>query len=143
MGGGPPSLLGRRVAKLRLRQMWEPGVGRGTPGRKSHGEGDTKGVGDRRGAAGIRAGRGGPGGAGRPAHGFRRRAAGVGADGAAPDAGGPAGAVVKAVLDYCELDWHSSCLEFPTTTHPTFTASSHQVKLPLYKGSVGGGTTNA
>jgi hypothetical protein len=39
------------------------------------------------------------------------------------------------LLDYCELDWDESCLNFYTNKRAVKTASSLQVKEPIYQGS--------
>ncbi len=43
----------------------------------------------------------------------------------------------RRLLAFCDLDWHPACLEFHTNTAPVATASSSQVRQPLYKTSVG------
>ncbi len=44
---------------------------------------------------------------------------------------------VRGLLDYCRLDWHPNCLAFHETRRPARTASQYQVKMPLYKTSIG------
>ena len=39
----------------------------------------------------------------------------------------------RRMLDYCELDWESACLEFYRSKRPVRTASSWQVRQPLYR----------
>jgi len=39
----------------------------------------------------------------------------------------------RRMLDYCELDWQSVCLEFHRSPRPVRTASSWQVRQPLYR----------
>jgi Sulfotransferase family len=39
----------------------------------------------------------------------------------------------RRMLDYCELDWQSVCLEFHRNKRPVRTASSWQVRQPLYR----------
>ena len=43
---------------------------------------------------------------------------------------------VKRILDYCELDWEDSCLRFHETSRSVKTASSEQVRRPIYSSSV-------
>jgi tetratricopeptide (TPR) repeat protein len=40
------------------------------------------------------------------------------------------------LLEYCNLDWDDACLEFHKTDRPVRTASSEQVRRPIYKDSV-------
>ncbi|NQU69766.1 MAG: tetratricopeptide repeat protein [Rhodospirillales bacterium] len=42
----------------------------------------------------------------------------------------------RALLDYCGLDWNDACLQFHKTDRPVHTASSAQVRRPIYKNSV-------
>ncbi len=42
----------------------------------------------------------------------------------------------KALLEYCGLDWNDACLEFHNTNRPVRTASSVQVRMPIYDHSV-------
>ena len=42
----------------------------------------------------------------------------------------------RALLEYCGLEWDSACLEFFKTDRPVMTASSAQVRRPIYKDSV-------
>jgi len=39
----------------------------------------------------------------------------------------------RRMLDYCELDWEDACLAFHRSTRPVRTASSWQVRQPLYQ----------
>ncbi len=41
------------------------------------------------------------------------------------------------ILEYCELDWEEQCLEFHKTKRNVHTASSSQVRRPIYTDSVG------
>ena len=50
--------------------------------------------------------------------------------------GGPE-PVVRKLLEFCELPWDESCLAFATTGRRVTTASSWQVRQPLYQRSVG------
>jgi len=43
---------------------------------------------------------------------------------------------VRRLLDYCELPWEDACLRFHETERPVRTASSEQVRQPIYAGSV-------
>jgi tetratricopeptide (TPR) repeat protein len=43
----------------------------------------------------------------------------------------------RALLDFCALPWHDACLAFHTNAAPVATASSVQVRSPLYSTSVG------
>ncbi len=43
---------------------------------------------------------------------------------------------VRRILDYCELDWEDSCLRFHETDRAVKTASSEQVRRPIYSSSV-------
>ncbi len=43
----------------------------------------------------------------------------------------------RQLLDFCELSWDENCLRFHENTAPVSTASSVQVRQPLYAGSVG------
>jgi len=43
---------------------------------------------------------------------------------------------VRRILDYCELDWEESCLRYHETDRSVKTASSEQVRQPIYRGSV-------
>jgi tetratricopeptide (TPR) repeat protein len=43
---------------------------------------------------------------------------------------------VRRILDYCELDWEDSCLRFHETNRSVKTASSEQVRQPIYSSSV-------
>lgn len=44
---------------------------------------------------------------------------------------------VRRMLDYCELPFEEACLRFYETDRPVRTASSEQVRQPIYKRSVG------
>jgi hypothetical protein len=43
---------------------------------------------------------------------------------------------VKRILEYCELDWEESCLKFHETSRSVKTASSEQVRQPIYSSAV-------
>jgi hypothetical protein len=43
---------------------------------------------------------------------------------------------VRRILEYCELDWEESCLRFHETSRSVKTASSEQVRRPIYSSSV-------
>ena len=43
---------------------------------------------------------------------------------------------VGRILEYCELDWEESCLKFHETDRSVKTASSEQVRQPIYASSV-------
>lgn len=43
---------------------------------------------------------------------------------------------VRRILDYCGLDWEESCLRFHETSRSVKTASSEQVRLPIYSSAV-------
>lgn len=43
----------------------------------------------------------------------------------------------RRILDYCNLPWDARCLDFHRTQRPVRTASSAQVRKPLYSSSVG------
>jgi tetratricopeptide (TPR) repeat protein len=43
---------------------------------------------------------------------------------------------VKRILEYCELDWEESCLRFHETSRSVKTASSEQVRRPIYSSAV-------
>lgn len=43
---------------------------------------------------------------------------------------------VRRILEFCELPWEDSCLKFYETDRPVRTASSEQVRQPIYSGSV-------
>jgi len=43
---------------------------------------------------------------------------------------------VKRILEYCELDWEESCLRFHETSRSVKTASSEQVRQPIYSSAV-------
>ena len=42
----------------------------------------------------------------------------------------------RRLLDYCGLQWEEACLRFHETERPVRTASSEQVRQPLYSSSV-------
>ncbi|WP_405228286.1 tetratricopeptide repeat-containing sulfotransferase family protein [Lentisalinibacter sediminis] len=44
---------------------------------------------------------------------------------------------VRRLLDFCELPWEDACLNFHETDRPVRTASSEQVRQPIYRGAVG------
>jgi tetratricopeptide (TPR) repeat protein len=44
---------------------------------------------------------------------------------------------VRRILEYCELDWEDSCLRFHETSRSVRSASSEQVRQPIYKSAVG------
>lgn len=43
----------------------------------------------------------------------------------------------RRLLDFCELDWDEACLRFHENAAPVSTASSVQVRQPLYSNSIG------
>jgi tetratricopeptide (TPR) repeat protein len=43
---------------------------------------------------------------------------------------------VRRILEYCELPWEDECLRFHETDRPVKTASSEQVRRPIYSSSV-------
>ncbi|WP_017932112.1 tetratricopeptide repeat-containing sulfotransferase family protein [Robiginitomaculum antarcticum] len=43
----------------------------------------------------------------------------------------------RRLLDFCGLDWDDACMRFHENTAPVSTASSVQVRQPLYSGSIG------
>jgi len=43
---------------------------------------------------------------------------------------------VRRILEYCELDWEESCLRFHETSRSVKTASSEQVRRPIYSSAV-------
>jgi tetratricopeptide (TPR) repeat protein len=43
----------------------------------------------------------------------------------------------RRILEFCDLDWDENCLNFHENKSPVSTASSVQVRQPLYSGSVG------
>ena len=45
-------------------------------------------------------------------------------------------AQVRRMLDYCELPFEESCLQFHQTERPVRTASSEQVRQPIYSGAL-------
>ena len=46
-------------------------------------------------------------------------------------------AEIRALLDYCGLEWEDSCLNFHETRRPVRTASSEQVRRPLSRSGIG------
>ena len=44
---------------------------------------------------------------------------------------------VRRLLDYCALPFEESCINFHETARPVRTASSEQVRQPIYTGAVG------
>jgi hypothetical protein len=47
-------------------------------------------------------------------------------------------AQARALIEFCELDWDPACIDFHKSSHPVKTASSTQVRQPLYSSSVAG-----
>ncbi len=43
---------------------------------------------------------------------------------------------VKRILEYCELGWDDACLRFHETSRPVKSASSEQVRQPIYRSAV-------
>ena len=43
---------------------------------------------------------------------------------------------VRRILEYCELDWEESCLRFHETSRSVKSASSEQVRQPIYTSAV-------
>jgi len=43
---------------------------------------------------------------------------------------------IRRILDYCELEWEESCLRFHETSRSVKSASSEQVRQPIYKSAV-------
>jgi len=43
---------------------------------------------------------------------------------------------VRELLNFCQLDWHDSCLEFYKNKRQIRTSSLTQVRQPIYKSSV-------
>ena len=43
---------------------------------------------------------------------------------------------VRRILEYCELDWEESCLSFHETSRSVQSASSEQVRQPIYTSAV-------
>ena len=43
---------------------------------------------------------------------------------------------VRRILDYCELPWDDACLRYYENARPVNTASSEQVRQPIYKDAV-------
>jgi hypothetical protein len=46
-------------------------------------------------------------------------------------------AQTRRILDFCELPFEEQCLEFYRTQRSVQTASSEQVRQPIYKGALG------
>ena len=46
-------------------------------------------------------------------------------------------AEVRQLLEYCNLEWESQCIEFHNNPAPATTASAVQVRQPIYQSSVG------
>lgn len=44
---------------------------------------------------------------------------------------------IRALLEFCELDWDSACLDFHRSDRPVMTLSQQQVRRPIYKSAVG------
>ncbi len=42
----------------------------------------------------------------------------------------------KKLIDYCGLDWEEGCLKFYENKRSVNTASSEQVRQPIYKGAM-------
>ena len=47
-------------------------------------------------------------------------------------------AVTRRLLEFCDLEWNDSCLQFHETERPVRTASAAQVRQPMYKGALMG-----
>ncbi|MEM8645269.1 MAG: sulfotransferase [Pseudomonadota bacterium] len=45
--------------------------------------------------------------------------------------------IIRGVLAFCGLEWDPACLDFHTAARPVKTASTAQVRRPLYRSSVG------
>ena len=43
---------------------------------------------------------------------------------------------VRRLLEYCELPWEDACIRFHETERPIRTASSEQVRQPIYSKSI-------
>jgi len=43
----------------------------------------------------------------------------------------------RRILAYCGLEWDKACLAFHQTERPVWTASSSQVRQPIYRTSIG------
>lgn len=43
---------------------------------------------------------------------------------------------VRRILEYCELPWEDACLNYHQTDWPVRTASSEQVRQPIYTGAI-------
>jgi hypothetical protein len=46
-------------------------------------------------------------------------------------------ATTEKLLKFCDLEWDDACLRFHENKAPVSTASSVQVRQPLYSGSIG------
>ena len=44
---------------------------------------------------------------------------------------------IQRMLKHCGLPWEDACLEFSKTRRTITTASSEQVRLPIFSGSIG------
>ena len=44
---------------------------------------------------------------------------------------------IRRILDYCELPWEDACLSYFETDRAVNTASSEQVRQPIYKDAIG------
>lgn len=47
------------------------------------------------------------------------------------------GRETRRILDYCELPFEASCVDFHSSTAPSTTASAVQVRQPIYRSSIG------
>ena len=43
---------------------------------------------------------------------------------------------MRELLDFCELEWDETCLDFHKIRRPVSTASAHQVHQPIYRTAV-------
>ena len=43
---------------------------------------------------------------------------------------------VRRILEYCNLPWETDCIRFYETERPVRTASSEQVRQPIYTGAL-------
>ena len=50
---------------------------------------------------------------------------------------GRSGLQARAIVDHCGLPWEDACLTFHKTERPVRTASSVQVREPVYRSSIG------
>lgn len=46
-------------------------------------------------------------------------------------------AITRQILEHCGLEWDPRCLEFHKTRRAVVTASTDQVRQPMYRNSVG------